>query len=321
MRVLLASDGSSHSRRATRWLRDATLPADTRVSVLAVATLTEPPRDSQTMRDLRERAAAEAHQAAERTAKILRGRWPAVDTLVTQGDPQVEIVRAAEDRRVDMTVLGARGLGRMKRFFVGSTSLAVARYAPSPVAIVRGRPRPVRHVLVAVDGSEGSRAALRFLSSFDLVRGTRVSLLHVLQRSAVPGLHRATPLPDQEHDEDRRKQRADAETVLADAAAVLADAPSPVDRVVVEGDPAQEIVRIARRRDVDLVVLGARGLRTLGRLLLGSVSETVLHHAGRPVVIARERGSPASSGKRRSSAPSARRPRPRRSSGPSSSAG
>ncbi|MBI1736177.1 MAG: universal stress protein [Candidatus Rokubacteria bacterium] len=290
MRVLLASDGSSNSRRATRWLRDFALPADTRVSVLTVATLTEPSRDSQTMRELRERAVAEAHQAAERTAKILSGRWPAVDTLVTQGDPQVEIVRVAEDRRVDMTVLGARGLGPMKRFFVGSTSLAVARYAPSPVAIVRGRPRPVRHVLVSVDGSEGSRAALRFLSSFELLRGTRVSLLHVLQRPDVPGLRRrVTPRPDREHDEDRRKQRADAETVLADAAAVLADAPSPVERLVVEGDPAQEIVRIARRRDVDLVVLGARGLRTLGRLLLGSVSETVLHHAGRPVVIARER--------------------------------
>jgi hypothetical protein len=38
MRVLLASDGSSDARRATRWLRDMALPADTRVSVLTVAT-------------------------------------------------------------------------------------------------------------------------------------------------------------------------------------------------------------------------------------------------------------------------------------------
>jgi nucleotide-binding universal stress UspA family protein len=47
-------------------------------------------------------------------------------------------------------------------------------------------------------------------------------------------------------------------------------------------------VKIARSRDVDLVILGARGLRTLGRLLLGSVSETVLHQASRPVIIVRE---------------------------------
>jgi nucleotide-binding universal stress UspA family protein len=170
MRVLLATDGSSDARRATGWLRDMALPADTQVSVLTVATLTEPPRDSQTMRELRESLVTEARQAGERAAKILSRRWPVVDTLVTEGDPQVEIVHVAEDRRVDLTVLGARGLGPRKRFFVGSTSLAVVRYAPCPVAIVRGRPRPVRHVLVPVDGSEGSRAALRFLSSLQCWR-------------------------------------------------------------------------------------------------------------------------------------------------------
>jgi nucleotide-binding universal stress UspA family protein len=172
----------------------------------------------------------------------------------------------------------------------GSTSLAVVRYAPCPVAIVRGRPRPVRHVLVPVDGSGGSRAALRFLSSFQLLRDTRVSLLHVLPRPAVLGLHRLfTSLPDQRRGEDRRTQQANAEEVLAGAAAVLAEARWLVERLVVDGDPAQEIVSIARRRDVDLLVIGSRGLGTIGRFLLGSVSETVLHHAGRPVVIARAR--------------------------------
>jgi nucleotide-binding universal stress UspA family protein len=171
--------------------------------------LTEPPSDSQTMGDLRDRLVPAARQAGERAAKILSRRWPVVDTFVTQGDPQVEIVRVAEARRVDLTVVGARGLGPRKRLFVGSTSLAVVRYAPRPVAIVRGRPRPVRHVLVPVDGSEGSRAALRFLSSFQLLRDTRVSLLHVLQRPAVPGLHRLfTSLPDQQRGEGRRTQQA-----------------------------------------------------------------------------------------------------------------
>ena len=75
----------------------------------------------------------------------------------------------------------------------------------------------------------------------------------------------------------------------SDAAAALSSARRPIEQVVCEGDPAREIVKSARTRDVDLVVLGARGLRTLGRLLLGSVSETVVHHVGRPVVIVRER--------------------------------
>ena len=290
MRVLLASDGSSDSRRVARWLRDFPLPSDTEVFVLTVATLTEPPRDSHTMRELRESVVAEAHRAGERAAKVLRRKWPAVDTVITQGDPQVEIIHVAEETRVDMIALGARGLGPLKRLFVGSTSLAVARYAPCPVAIVRGRPRRAGRILVAVDGSDGSRAALRFLSIFELGRDTPVSLLHVIPMSVVPGLRQTvTSLPDQQLDDDRRKQEADADEILADAAAILGEARGPVERLVSEGDPAREIVRSARSRDVDLVVLGARGLGTIGRLLLGSVSETVLHHAGRPVVIVRDR--------------------------------
>ena len=53
MRILLATDGSSHSRRATRWLRDLALPADATVTVLTVAILNRPPRDAQTMTELR----------------------------------------------------------------------------------------------------------------------------------------------------------------------------------------------------------------------------------------------------------------------------
>jgi nucleotide-binding universal stress UspA family protein len=175
----------------------------------------------------------------------------------------------------------SRTLRHFKRWFVGSTSLAVARYAPCPVAIVRGRLRPVERILVAVDGSEGAGAALRFLSTFGLVSNTPVILMHVLP-TPVRGLHGTRTIPDW----------TNASVVMTDAAAVFSDARRPIEHLVREGDPAREIVRSARNRDVDLVVLGARGLRTLGRLLLGSVSETVLHHVGRPVMIVRKRDEP-----------------------------
>jgi nucleotide-binding universal stress UspA family protein len=279
MKVLLASDGSSGARRATRWLAEFAPAVDMKVTVMTVAALTKPPRESQTMSELREDVIAEAHETAEAAAKIVMQRSTDVQTLVTEGDPRVEIVRAAEETQTDMIALGARGLGRLKEFLIGSTSLAAARYAPCPITIVRGRPRAVRRSLIAVDGSVGARAALRFLSLFDLLRDARVSLLHVLQ-----GL-----LPDQATSEEFSKQRADAERMLEEATAMLGAVKSPVERLVVSGDPARQIVSMARSRRVDLVVLGARGLRTIGRLLLGSVSETVLHHVSRPVVIVRER--------------------------------
>jgi nucleotide-binding universal stress UspA family protein len=127
------------------------------------------------------------------------------------------------------------------------------------------------------------------LSTFDLVSDARVTLLHVLPTSAASGLRRAIASKGEPAEESRRKRRADADAMLAEGAAMFSDPRYPVERLVSEGDPAREIVRSAHTRDVDLVVVGARGLGTLGRFLLGSVSEAVLHHMDRPVAIIRAR--------------------------------
>jgi nucleotide-binding universal stress UspA family protein len=290
MRVLLATDGSADSRRATRWLRDIALPSGTSVCVFTVAMLTDPPRQSQSMAELREKVRGQARRTAERAARMLRRRWPDIEVAVTNGDPRVEIVRLAEDTRMDMIVLGARGLGALKRLLIGSTSLAAARYAPCPVAIIRGRPTRPKRVLVAVDGSEASSGALRFLSISELVRDARVSLLHVLPKAVASRRRRSRrSVADAHYGDGHRQRHTEADDLLAKAEARLGDARYPVERLVGEGDPAAEIVRVAQGHDVDLVVLGARGLGTIGRILLGSVSETVLHHLGRPMVIVRER--------------------------------
>jgi nucleotide-binding universal stress UspA family protein len=283
MLVLLATDGSIDARRAARWLREFALPSGTAVSVLTVAILTDPPRDSQSIAELRQKVRLRAGRTADAAARTLRRRWPKIKRIVTEGDPSVEIIRVAEERRVDMIVLGARGLGAVKRFLVGSTSLTVARYAPCPVSIVRGRPKKARRVLVAVDGSEASRAAVRFLSLFELVREARVKLIHVLPKAVVSRRRRSRRSVAAG---DRQARLAEATKRLTRAAARLEDAKYPVEAVLAE---AREILRVAESRDVDLVVLGARGLGTVGRLLLGSVSETVLHHLGRPMMIVRRR--------------------------------
>jgi len=108
----------------------------------------------------------------------------------------------------------------------------------------------------------------------ELAHDSRVTVLHALPRPVGKG--------------NERKQHAEAETLLREAGAALEESRRAVERVVAVGDPAREIVRTARSRNVDLIMVGGRGLRTLGRVLLGSVSETVLHQADRPVVIVRD---------------------------------
>jgi nucleotide-binding universal stress UspA family protein len=274
MRVLLAADDSSGARQATDWLRALPLPDHTVLGVVTVATLIDPPSSSQSVSALRQTLRTEASQAAERAATILKERWTQVTTVVAEGDARVEILHVADEARADMVVVGARGLGRIKRLLGGSTSLAVARYARCSVAVVPEVPRPLGRVLVGLDDSPASRAAVAFLSRFALTAETSIILLHVLREDSPQA--------------SGPNERSRAEQLLADAETGLAKRECSIERMLGAGDAAGEIVRVARERDVDLVVLGARGLRTLGRLFLGSVSEAVLHHAGRAVIIARE---------------------------------
>src|SRR5262249_26300664 len=109
-----------------------------------------------------------------------------IETDIAVGDPRAEIVRQAEEWKAELVVVGARGLGTVKRLLLGSISDGVARHAPCPVLIVKGRRRRLGSVLVAVDGSENSFRAVRFLASLALPRQTRIRLLGVVEPLRYP---------------------------------------------------------------------------------------------------------------------------------------
>lgn len=202
-------------------------------------------------------------------------------------------MRAAEDWRADLVVLGARGLGAVKGFLLGSVSLAVARHAPCPVLVVKGDARALRTALVAVDGSDESAAAAAFLARLPLNRSVAVQLLGVVEGPRFPSTAPAAA---------SGVLLAAIDAIIAERSTALRRAlhrltvpfgnrTSAVQWRVAVGHPTDEIVRAAAAADADLVVVGARGLGTLKRLLLGSVSEGVLQHADRPVLIVRGGGS------------------------------
>jgi len=83
------------------------------------------------------------------------------------------------------------------------------------------------------------------------------------------------------------KRRAALEAELSAAAKRVGAREPAAEVVILSGAPADVIVRDIERSATDLVVMGARGLGPLKRLLLGSVSEAVLNHAGSSVLIVR----------------------------------
>jgi nucleotide-binding universal stress UspA family protein len=129
---------------------------------------------------------AESERVVAEARGRLAKRWPAVSATVLDGDPRKAIVEAAANAGSDLIVLGARGLGAVASFLLGSVSLGVSRHAPCPVLVCRGAPRPVCNVTIAIDGSADARAAFDFFAALPLPSSLRVRLVGVVEPLRYP---------------------------------------------------------------------------------------------------------------------------------------
>src|SRR5438093_9366362 len=186
MRILLAVDGSKDAETATTFLKQLPVPPSTALRIMVVVTLPSFALDATPVREFKAAVLEEVRRVVGDARASLAPRGFGIETDVAVGDAKEEIVRAAEEWRADLVVLGARGLGRIKRFLLGSVSLAVARLARCPVLVVKGRSRKLGSVLVAMDGSEDSFQAVRFLLSLPLPRPTKVRLFGVVEPIRYP---------------------------------------------------------------------------------------------------------------------------------------
>jgi len=291
MRILLATDGSKDAAAATAFLRELPVPASSKLCVMTAVSFPTFAFEPQPVREFKSSVLEDARRVVDEARARLAPRGFDIETDVVIGSPKDEILRIARERNADLVVLGARGLGRIKRFLLGSVSLAVARHATCPVLVVKGQPRKLGSVLVGMDGSEDSFQALRFLLSLPLARQTKLRLLSVVEPirypASAPGAVRGHLIRMLKEIENER--RGELEKVLEKAAAELGSSPTRVTRSTPTGNPADVIVAAATAHDDDLVVVGARGLGGVTRLLLGSVSEKVLRYARCPVLIVKER--------------------------------
>jgi len=137
----------------------------------------------------------------------------------------------------------------------------------------------MKQILVATDGSESAQDAVS--QAIELARSTGAKLVVAYVRHA--------PLPvlgEPVYQRSLSRELRLAQDTTALAATRACGAGVNVEVEVVEGDPAERILELARIRNVDLIVVGSRKLGALAGALLGSVSREILRHADRPVLIA-----------------------------------
>jgi nucleotide-binding universal stress UspA family protein len=142
------------------------------------------------------------------------------------------------------------------------------------------KPVEVKTILVAVDGSEHSEEAVRYACAMGPPLEAEVILLHV-----VPMLVSATPYHDTVSDQPFMALQKVGEDILAKAKQIAGNC--PVTDMIDHGDPAQRIMEIAEEKNVDLIVMGSRGVSGIKRLFVGSISDKVANQAPCPVMIVR----------------------------------
>jgi len=137
-------------------------------------------------------------------------------------------------------------------------------------------------IVVGVDGSANSERALDWAMKEAAGRHAPLTVLAVHQ--ALKSYWTGKPVTLSEDSAEIAKTREAAEQMTQRAASRLGDArPASVNVHMVDGFPAEELIDASH--DADLVVVGSRGGGGFGRLMMGSVSSQVVHHAACPVVV------------------------------------
>ena len=144
-------------------------------------------------------------------------------------------------------------------------------------------------ILVGVDGSDHSRHALSWAMHEAAYHNVPLTVIAVHQgpvQSATQIYWNVPNLPDRSFDPEL--VRAAIQEMVDTVAKEIGERPPEVLINVASGDPAEELVNASR--DAELLVVGSRGSGVFAKLLMGSVSSKVMHHAACPVVVVRGTG-------------------------------
>ena len=292
MRVLIATDFSSHAEDALALTAGLHLPAGSAVRIVHVV---EPfpvpnafaPASTLALADEVER---EILADLDRKTAAFRDRDLVVQTALVVGRPADMIVDEAQHFHADLVVLGSRGRRAVAAALLGSVSAEVVDRAPCPVLVARGR--TLTRLVLADDGSDVAAAGADLVINMPPLRALPVRVVSVVdapfpftaaQSDAGPSMYAAI----QAYYEALPALRETTSRIASERTAKLLAAGVDASTEVREGDAADELIAAAAASHADAIVIGSHGRTGISRLFLGSVARAVLFSAACSVLIVR----------------------------------
>ena len=299
MKIIAAVDGSPHSEFALELVTRLKLPKSTEVVLLSVVEELEIGTYSESLRDyiaesVRERQAREAKSLLQLEMRKMAPHFIPIRAEMRDGHAAEQIIASTEEENADLVVMGARGLNAVGRFFLGSSSEKVSKYARCSVLIghlpdqdteeASDKPAGKLRILICCDGSKASNEAIESLSRLPLGKNAEILLLSV---HSLMIMYRQDILQKMSDEWLREKQQAEDALMRSAERLKASGLPNVSVRVREADDVSAEILSIARKWQADLIMVGSTGRSAVDRFLLGSVSKRVVRHAPCSVWIAR----------------------------------
>ncbi len=276
MRVLIAYDGSTFSEAAISDLSRAGLPNDTEARIFRVAERNSDPISESVVEDACIRLQAEFRS------------WN-VQMETATGNAAEMILRRAKQWPADLIVMGTHGRSGLKRLVLGSVSTAVTRGAECSVRIARSleyRGQTEIRLLLAHDGSPEADAMVDEVCRRSWPKGTEARVISVIRALVATRADQMAGIAGSVHDINV-EERHWMELLGSEADRKFARAGLVTSSRVEEGDPITALINEARSWNCDTVFMGARRHGAVDRVLVGSVSASVIARAPCTVEIVR----------------------------------
>jgi nucleotide-binding universal stress UspA family protein len=306
MNILVATDPSAHSREAIQFVKSVQWPEKSEIYLFHVVEMkASPPMPlsdvpsswDRVIAQVRGKMVDEANLFLEQTKTEICAHNPCpVHTRVIEGIPGGEILKAVKDYHIDLVIMGTRGLSKIKRFLLGSTSDWVVREASCSVLLVReklsrsmtGKTSP--KVLLATDGSHEAFRLVDVLSTLGVRVRPKVMVSHVVRKPGfLEGWHWGTGKDEFKQLAGQLQEKAEREGAdhLKEIGRHVKSRHMKVETILTHGDPADEILKTAEVLKTALILIGAQGSGESESVPLGGVARKIARYAPCSVLVVR----------------------------------
>jgi nucleotide-binding universal stress UspA family protein len=299
MKILIGYDGSECATDALANLRMAGLPTgegQVEAVVLAVANVWLPPavtlepavkvtpRAVERAREEAERKLREAQTTAQEGAARLSELFPSwqIRAEAVADSPCWAIIKRAGEWPADLIVVGSHGYSGLNRLTLGSVSQKVVIESPCSVRISRQHQPPAGQplrIIAGLDGSEDSERAVTTILNRKWPAGTEVRLVTAIDEKVITAIFDPSPLLQRWMEADDEDPLAWVSRMIGDYRARLEAAGLVVDSMVNHGDPKTTLLNESSDWNADVIFVGARGHNIIERVLIGSVSTSIISRA------------------------------------------